>query len=48
MSCVCSTTEIVPKVCKNPFSTLLAHSTVVEIQVPIYSVWRVVCLISNH
>ena len=24
----CSMTEIMPKVCKNPFSTLLAHSTV--------------------
>ena len=24
----CSMTEIMPKVCKNPFSTLLTHSTV--------------------
>ena len=25
-------TEIMPKVCKNPFSTLLAHSTVVVLK----------------
>ena len=27
MSCVCSMTEIMPKVCKNPYSILLVHST---------------------
>ena len=33
-------TEIMPKVCKNPFSTLLAHSTVVTTpSVDIPSTW---------
>ena len=34
-------TEIMPKVCKNPFSTLLAHSTVCIIYTCIYMYVRV-------